>query len=197
MSRKFTVLKSEDVVLRPSWGQNVNLLEGIWISYINISIFQSTLFSSYPPAPYLVCVFSHSVMSSSLWPCRLQHARIPCPSLSSGVCSNSCPLSWWCCLIFLDSLRLCQIKPWGFRVNSFLKLSLKTIHVCSFKNQVFIYYRQCRTHLWTQERKMSIEISKILDLALFLLLLQHLFLEDSLFFWSHRALWETDKDMVL
>ena len=27
---------------------------------------------------------------------RLQHARLPCPSLSPGVCSNSCPLSWWC-----------------------------------------------------------------------------------------------------
>ena len=23
-------------------------------------------------------------------------ARVPCPSLSSGVYSNSCPLSWWC-----------------------------------------------------------------------------------------------------
>ena len=26
----------------------------------------------------------------------LQHARLPCPSLSTRVCSNSCPLSWWC-----------------------------------------------------------------------------------------------------
>ena len=26
----------------------------------------------------------------------LQHARLPCPSPSPGVCSNSCPLSWWC-----------------------------------------------------------------------------------------------------
>ena len=27
---------------------------------------------------------------------ELQHARLPCPSLSPGVCSNSCPLSQWC-----------------------------------------------------------------------------------------------------
>ena len=27
---------------------------------------------------------------------RLQHARLPCPSLSSGVCTNSCPLNQWC-----------------------------------------------------------------------------------------------------
>ena len=26
----------------------------------------------------------------------LQHGGIPCPSPSSRVCSNSCPLSWWC-----------------------------------------------------------------------------------------------------
>ena len=26
----------------------------------------------------------------------LEHARLPCPSLSPRVCSNSCPLSQWC-----------------------------------------------------------------------------------------------------
>ena len=26
----------------------------------------------------------------------LQHTRLPCPSLSPGACSNSCPLSRWC-----------------------------------------------------------------------------------------------------
>ena len=35
-------------------------------------------------------------MSDSLQPHGLQHARLPCPSLSPRVCSNSCPLSWWC-----------------------------------------------------------------------------------------------------
>ena len=29
-------------------------------------------------------------------PHGLQHPRLPCPSLSPGVCSNSCPLSSWC-----------------------------------------------------------------------------------------------------
>ena len=29
-------------------------------------------------------------------PRGLQHARLPCPSLSPRVCSNSCPLSQWC-----------------------------------------------------------------------------------------------------
>ena len=34
-------------------------------------------------------------MSDSLRPQELQHARLPCPSPSPGVCSNSCPLSRW------------------------------------------------------------------------------------------------------
>ena len=36
------------------------------------------------------------VVSDSLRPHGLQYARLPCSSLSPGVCSNSCPLSWWC-----------------------------------------------------------------------------------------------------
>ena len=38
-----------------------------------------------------------SVLSNSLQHYGLQHARFPCPSLSPGACSNSCPLSQWCC----------------------------------------------------------------------------------------------------
>ena len=47
---------------------------------------------------YLHCSvqFSHSVMSDSLQPQGLQHARLPCPSPTPRACSNSCPLSWWC-----------------------------------------------------------------------------------------------------
>ena len=40
--------------------------------------------------------FTHSVMSDSLWPHGLQHARPPCPSPIPGVYPNSYPLSWWC-----------------------------------------------------------------------------------------------------
>ena len=35
-------------------------------------------------------------MSNSLQPHGLQYARLPCPSASLRVCTNSCPLSWWC-----------------------------------------------------------------------------------------------------
>ena len=40
--------------------------------------------------------FSHSVVSNSLQPHGLQHARPPCPSPTPRVHSNSCPSSRWC-----------------------------------------------------------------------------------------------------
>ena len=49
-------------------------------------------------------LFSCSVMSNALQPHGLQHARLPCSSLSPGVCSNSCSL------IFI--LINCKIICW-------------------------------------------------------------------------------------
>ena len=40
--------------------------------------------------------FSQSVMSDSLQPHGLQHARSPCPSPTPGAYSDSCPSSWRC-----------------------------------------------------------------------------------------------------
>ena len=40
--------------------------------------------------------FSHSVVSDSLRPHELQHARPPCSSPTPGVHSDSCPSSQWC-----------------------------------------------------------------------------------------------------
>ena len=37
-------------------------------------------------------LFSHSILSD----CDPMDSSFPCPFLSPGVCSNSCPLSWWC-----------------------------------------------------------------------------------------------------
>ena len=44
---------------------------------------------------HMLLLFSHSGVSD--YDNRLlQHTRLPCPSPSPGVCSNSCPLSQWC-----------------------------------------------------------------------------------------------------
>ena len=46
--------------------------------------------------PLATLQFIRSVLSNSLWPHGLQHARLPCPSSTPRACSNSCPLSRWC-----------------------------------------------------------------------------------------------------
>ena len=84
-------------------------------------------------------LFSHSVMSDSLWLYGLQHAKFPCPSPSPGVCSNWYLLSQWfqwtilssavlfsSCLqipsirIFSDESSLCIRGPkyWSFSFSN-------------------------------------------------------------------------------
>ena len=58
--------------------------------------------------------FSCSVISGSLWPHELQHARLPCPSPTPGACSNSCPLSRWC-----HSTISSSVIPFSFCLQSF------------------------------------------------------------------------------
>ena len=57
-----------------------------------------TDFYSKPPLTFSTKLvqFSRSVMSDSLWPHGLQHARLPCPSPTPRACSDSCLLSQWC-----------------------------------------------------------------------------------------------------
>ena len=59
--------------------------------------------------------FSHSVVSSSLRPHGLQHARLPCASPTPGAYSNSCLLSWWCHLTISSS-----VVPFSSCLQSFL-----------------------------------------------------------------------------
>ena len=58
--------------------------------------------------------FSCSVVSDSLLPHGLQHARLPCPSPSPRVCWNSCPLRQWCHPTILSS-----VIPFSSRLQSF------------------------------------------------------------------------------
>ena len=43
-----------------------------------------------------VSQLSHLVVSDSLWPHGLKHARLPCALPTPGACSDSCRSSWWC-----------------------------------------------------------------------------------------------------
>ena len=58
--------------------------------------------------------FSRSVMSDSLQPRGVQHARHPCPSPILRACSNSCPLSQWCHPTISSS-----VIPFSFNLQSF------------------------------------------------------------------------------
>ena len=63
------------------------------------------------------------VESNSLQQHRLQHARLPCPSLPPGVCSSSCPLSWSCHLIISSSVAPFQSCPQSFPASGFFLMS--------------------------------------------------------------------------
>ena len=64
--------------------------------------------------------FSHSVVSNSLRPHELQHARPPCPSPTPGVHPNSCPSNRWCraAITSCRPLLLLPPIPPGVRVFS-------------------------------------------------------------------------------
>ena len=92
----------------------VSYLTSLWISFftckMNDVIVQGH--KKHPRSMLLVVInaymenllFSLSVVSYSLWPHGLQHARLPCPSPSPGACSNSWPLSQWCHPTILSSI---------------------------------------------------------------------------------------------
>ena len=67
------------------------------------------------PTMALLLLFNCSVVSNSLPHHGLQHARLPCPSLSPRVFSNSCPLSQWCHPTILFSVTPFSSSPQSFQ----------------------------------------------------------------------------------
>ena len=62
-------------------------------------------------------------MSNSLQPHEQQHTRLPCPSLSPRVCSNSCPLSWWCHPTISSSVITFSSCPQSFPTSGSFPMS--------------------------------------------------------------------------
>ena len=67
----------------------------------------------------LLLLFSHQV-SDSLHP---MHARLMCSSLSPWVCSDSCPLSWWCHPTISSSVVLFSSCPQSFPASGSFPVS--------------------------------------------------------------------------
>ena len=68
-------------------------------------------------------LFSCSVMSDSLGPHGQQHTRLPCSSVSPGVCSNSCALSQWCHPTISSSVAPFSSCPQSFPVSGSFPMS--------------------------------------------------------------------------
>ena len=67
--------------------------------------------------------FSRSVVSDSLQRHGLQHTRLPCPSPTPGVYSNSCPLSQWCHPIISSSVIPFSSRPQSFPASGSFQMS--------------------------------------------------------------------------
>ena len=65
----------------------------------------------------ILLLFSRPVMSNSVWPHGLQHARPSCPSTSAEACQSSCPLYWWChpAISSSNALFFCPQSFWASR----------------------------------------------------------------------------------
>ena len=87
-------------------------------------------------------LFSYYVVSDFLQLHQLQHPRLPCPSLSPGVCSDSSPLSLWmpsnhlilCCPLLLPSI-FSSIRV--FTKESVLCLQLAEVLELQLQHQSF------------------------------------------------------------
>ena len=65
----------------------------VWLKWLSTHTLNTIFFCHI--SFYSSVQFSSSIVSDSLWPHGLQHARPPCPSPTPGVYSNSCPLNQW------------------------------------------------------------------------------------------------------
>ena len=91
--------------------------------------------------------FSHSVMANSLQPHGLQHYRLPCPSPTPGVYSNSYPLSRWCHLtisfyvIHFSSLLQSFPASGSFQMSQFFTSCGQSIGVAALVSVLPVTFR--------------------------------------------------------
>ena len=71
----------------------------------------------------ICCCFSVAKLCLTLCDYGLQHARLLCPPVSPGVCSNSCPLSWWCFLTVSFSAAPFSFCPQSFPASGSFPVS--------------------------------------------------------------------------
>ena len=124
MSPLYPKLRSESCEISQNQQVTISPNTGEIISSIIISVypFLNTIMKE-------LLLFSRSVVSNSLRPHGLQHTRLPCPSPSLGVCSNSCPLSWWCHPIISSSVIPFSSCLQSFPASGSFPMSQLFIHI--------------------------------------------------------------------
>ena len=101
------------------------LLWTLFLHGLNIFSFYGCIHNSEIAGSYFSVQFSRSIVSDSLRPHELQHARPPCPSPSPRVHSNSRPLSRWCHAAISSSVDPFSSYPQSFPASeSFLMSQL-------------------------------------------------------------------------
>ena len=68
-------------------------------------------------------LFSHPVVSNSMWLYGLQHTRPPYPVSFPEVCPSSCPLHWWCHPTISSSDTLFSFCPQAFPASGTFPMS--------------------------------------------------------------------------
>ena len=86
------------------WVAIVRLLATTWTAGYQASLPMGFSRQEYWSGLPLPSLFSCLVMSNFLQLYELQHTRLPSPSRSPGICSNSCPWNQWCHLTISSSV---------------------------------------------------------------------------------------------
>ena len=114
-----------------------------WLTIRAWIYFRVLSFSFFPLIPVCFCVstiqfdycsfvaqevyfqfqFSHSVISDSLWPHDPEHARLPCPSPTSGVHPNSCSWNRWCHPTISSTVVPFSVCPQSFPASGSFPMS--------------------------------------------------------------------------
>ena len=114
------------------WGQLHGLMR-VWLpSLMNPPRFQSAQFSS-------------SVVSDSLRPHGLQHARAPYPSPTPGLYPNSCPSSQWCHPAISSSVVPFSSRPQSLPASGFFQW-VSSLHQVA---KVLEFQLQHQSFQWT------------------------------------------------
>ena len=81
-------------------------------------------------------VVVQSKSRSTLQSHGLQHAKIPCPSLSTWVCTNSCPSSQWCHPTISSSVIPFSYFPQSFSTSGSFPISTDNTSIINAQNSI-------------------------------------------------------------